>query len=385
MPNTHQTLTVSLPERSARSYPIHIGNGLMADIGTLLKPHLKRPRVSVVTEDRVNEAQGTALSANLAKAGIEAEAIILSPGESTKSFRTLAEVVRTLLEQGVERGDVVIAYGGGVIGDLTGFACSMIRRGCRFIQVPTTLLAQVDSAVGGKTAINVPEGKNLVGAFYQPEAVISDIDLLTSLPDRERRAGYAEIVKYGLLGDASFFTRLEDKGLSVLANEPGATIDAVKTSCAMKAAIVAEDEREEGRRAVLNLGHTFGHALEAAFGFSDALLHGEGVALGMVMAFDYAVHEGLCPADDAARVKTHLRAMGCPVTLGDVPAFEAVRAGLNPDHLLGLMLQDKKVEQAQITLILPHKIGDAHIHRGADTETLRAFWVRQLAPSAIAP
>ncbi|MEO0320680.1 MAG: iron-containing alcohol dehydrogenase, partial [Pseudomonadota bacterium] len=175
MPDTHQTLTVSLPGRSAHAYPIHIGSGLMASIGDLLKPHLKRPRVSVVTEDRVNEAQGTALSANLAKAGIEAEAIILPPGEGTKSFRTLAEVVRTLLDHGVERGDVVIAYGGGVIGDLTGFACSMVRRGCRFIQVPTTLLAQVDSAVGGKTAINVPEGKNLVGAFYQPDAVIADI------------------------------------------------------------------------------------------------------------------------------------------------------------------------------------------------------------------
>ncbi|MEL6791218.1 MAG: 3-dehydroquinate synthase [Pseudomonadota bacterium] len=378
MPDTHQTLTVSLPGRSAHAYPIHIGSGLMASIGDLLKPHLKRPRVSVVTEDRVNEAQGTALSANLAKAGIEAEAIIVPPGEGTKSFRTLAEVVRTLLDHGVERGDVVIAYGGGVIGDLTGFACSMVRRGCRFIQVPTTLLAQVDSAVGGKTAINVPEGKNLVGAFYQPDAVIADIDLLTSLPDRERRAGYAEIAKYGLLGDAEFFDWLEAKGLSVLANEPAATIEAVKKSCAMKAEIVAEDEREHGNRALLNLGHTFGHALEAAFGFSDALLHGEGVSLGMAMAFDYAVHEGLCPEADAMRVKTHLAAMGCPVTLAAVPAFAAARPGLSPDHLLDLMMQDKKVEQAQITLILPHKIGQAHIHRAASPETLRAFWARQL-------
>lgn len=378
MSDSCRTLTVKLPAHDAHAYPIHIGAGIIAQIGELLKPHLKRPRISVVTEERVNEAQGTVLSTALDAAGIEAMPIILPPGESTKNFNNLAHVVRTLIDHDIERSDIVLAFGGGVIGDLTGFACSMVRRGCRFVQVPTTLLAQVDSAVGGKTAINVPEGKNLVGAFYQPDAVISDTNMLTSLPKRDRLAGYAEIVKYGLLGDESFFSWLEKNGLSVVANAPTEIATAVEKSCQMKAAIVAGDERETGKRALLNLGHTFGHALEAVFGYSDALLHGEGVALGMVMAFDFAVDAGLCPQSDAERVRVHLREMGCPHSLQSLPAFEQFHRQLIPDTLINLMMRDKKVEHGQITLILPHAIGDAHIHRAIDITSLETFWAKTL-------
>ena len=270
----------------------------------------------------------------------------------------------------------MIALGGGVIGDVTGFACSILRRGCRFVQVPTTLLAQVDSSVGGKTAINVPQGKNLIGAFYQPSAVLADLDAFSTLPQREFSAGYAEVVKYGLINDPAFFNWL-DQG--VLNNGPvsdaTALTKAVTTSCQSKAEIVAEDEREQGKRALLNLGHTFGHALEGFYGFSDRLLHGEAVAAGMGLAFEYSVRLGLCPADHAARVKNHLRAHHLPAGLHDMPE----KATLKAETLMDLMMQDKKVEQGALTLILARRIGDAFIEKNAAIDDVTTFLKEEIA------
>ncbi|MEM9617176.1 MAG: 3-dehydroquinate synthase [Pseudomonadota bacterium] len=360
------TVAVALGERA---YDIHIGAGVLENAGAYLTPLLQRPRVIVVTDGHVEAAQGARLKVGLDAQRINHKFITLPPGEQTKSFSMLDNLTTALLDMDVERNDIVIAFGGGVIGDLTGFACAILRRGCRFIQVPTTLLAQVDSAVGGKTAINVPQGKNLIGAFHQPAMVLADIEALDTLPARELRAGYAEVAKYGLINDPIFYEWLEANGEKLFSAAGRAERQfAVKKSCQAKAAIVAKDEKEHGARALLNLGHTFGHALEGVFGYSAKLLHGEAVALGMTLAFEYSVRIGLCPAEDAARVKAHFTKCGLPSSFTDLNT-DPIPAG----KLIVLMLQDKKREAGKLTLILTKSIGEAFIFKDADTADILEF------------
>jgi len=299
--------------------------------------------------------------AGLAAGGIGAEAIVLPAGEATKSMAWLTRTVERLLELKVERDDLIIALGGGVIGDLAGFAAAVLRRGIGFVQVPTTLLAQVDSSVGGKTGVNAPQGKNLIGAFHQPRLVLADIAVLETLPERDFLAGYGEVVKYGCLGDAMFFGWLEKMGPALLAGDTEARIHAVRRSCEMKAEIVARDEHERGDRALLNLGHTFGHALEAATGYSDRLLHGEGVAVGMALAFEVSARMGVCAQEDPSRLRAHLAAMGMKKDLADIPGELPGVEGL-----IALMGQDKKVRQGKLTFILARGIGEAFVCREAD-------------------
>jgi 3-dehydroquinate synthase len=356
---------VSLGERS---YGIHIGEGLIDAAGGLIAPLLARPFVAVVTDETVARLHLPRLGAALDRAGVRHRAVIVPPGEGSKSYAGLAQVCDGLLEAGVERADMVVALGGGVTGDLAGFAAAVLRRGVDFIQIPTTLLAQVDSSVGGKTGINSPFGKNLIGAFHQPRLVIADTRLLDTLPVRERRAGYAEVAKYGLLGDAGFFAWLEMNGAHVLAGDPAARIHAIDASCRAKAAIVARDETETGDRALLNLGHTFGHALEAATGYGARLLHGEAVAIGMAMAFRFSARLGLCRAEDAVRVERHLANVGLPTTI------EGIRDALpGPDGLLAYMRQDKKAKAGQLTFILVRGVGEAFIARGVPDAEVLAF------------
>ncbi|TVR43984.1 MAG: 3-dehydroquinate synthase, partial [Rhodobacteraceae bacterium] len=331
----------------ARSYDVVIGQGLMAQAGALVAPLLARPRVSVLTETRVGAAHLDALATGLAAKGVAMQAHALSPGEATKGWDGLREAVEWLLDMQVERGDVVVALGGGVIGDLVGFASAILRRGVRFVQVPTSLLAQVDSSVGGKTGINTRHGKNLVGAFHQPSLVLADIDLLDTLPERDFLAGYGEVVKYGLLGDAGFFDWLEANGPALARGDTALRQRAVRRSVEMKAGIVARDETEAGERALLNLGHTFCHALEAATGYSGRLLHGEGVAIGCALAFDLSARMGLCAQETPSRVRAHLRAMGMAAELRDIPG-ELPGA----DALIALMAQDKKVQDGRLRFIL---------------------------------
>lgn len=361
-----ETITVNL---GARAYPIHVGADLLADTGRLLTPLMNRPRTVIVSDDNVAAAHGATVRESLSAAGVNVDEIALPPGEATKSFASLETLISRLLQFGVERSDLIVALGGGVIGDITGFAAGILRRGCRFAQIPTSLLAQVDSAVGGKTAVNTPEGKNLVGVFHQPAIVIADVTALETLPARERRAGYAEVVKYGAIDDSDFFAWLEENGRHVINGATAAQIRAVSTSVKSKARIVAADERENGVRALLNLGHTFGHALEAAFGFSDKLLHGEAVAAGMGLAFDYSVYEGLCPPDDADRMKRHLRDIGLPAGLADIDGA----AAFSENQLMDLMMQDKKVEGGALTLILTRGIGRAEIKKDVDAARVCAF------------
>lgn len=363
LPSAAQTVPVALADRA---YDIIVGSGVLADAGRWIVPHCKRRRAVIVSDETVAALHLPTLQAALAAARIAADAVILPPGEGSKSFAMLERLLNDLLAREVERGDILIALGGGVVGDLVGFAAAILRRGVDFIQIPTTLLAQVDSSVGGKTGINTPHGKNLVGAFHQPRLVLADADVLGTLPPRQMRAGYAEVMKYGLLGDAPFFAWLEQNGAAVLAGEPAALRHAVVTSCRAKAAIVLEDEREAGRRALLNLGHTFGHALEAETGFSDRLLHGEAVAAGMVLAFDLSVRLGLCPAADAERVRAHVRAVGLPVTGRDIGAeFNAV-------SLRRHMNQDKKVADGRITFVLAQGIGRALLRNDVPEDALAA-------------
>ncbi|MDB5698575.1 MAG: 3-dehydroquinate synthase, partial [Alphaproteobacteria bacterium] len=306
-----------------RSYSILVETGLLGHAGEALADYARDKRLIVISDDNVWAAQGARLAASFAEAGIEAVPIVLPPGEGSKSWSSLSALIDRLLALGIERNDHLVAFGGGVIGDLAGFAAAIVNRGCNFVQIPTTLLAQVDSSVGGKTAINVSAGKNLVGAFHQPSAVLIDPDCLDTLPPREQRAGYAEVVKYGLINDPDFFTWCEANGPALLGGHAGARQHAIVTSVSAKAAIVGEDEREtSGRRALLNLGHTFGHALEAETGFSDRLLHGEAVAAGMALAFDFSVERGLCATEEAARVRAHLHAVGLPAG-ADAPGIEA--------------------------------------------------------------
>ncbi len=340
----------------ARAYDVGIGSGVLERAGYRIAPFLKRPLVAIVTDETVAGLHLEALKASLAEEGIECVTLILPPGEATKSWPHLQTCVEWLLEERIERSDMIVAFGGGVIGDLVGFAASIVRRGIRFVQIPTTLLAQVDSSVGGKTAINSPVGKNLVGAFYQPSFVLADVDVLGTLTERDFLAGYGEVVKYGLLGDLKFFEWLEQCGPALAAGDVGARIAAVKWSVQMKADIVTRDETEQGDRALLNLGHTFGHALEAATGYSDRLLHGEGVAIGCALAIELSARLGLSSQEDPSRVRAHLRRMGMKVDLGDIPG-ELPSA----EALLELMGQDKKVVAGQLRYVLTRGIGRAFV------------------------
>jgi len=371
---------VSGPERLSvdldrRSYEILVGEGLLAEAGRHIAPLAgKDRRLVVVSDSRVAALHLPTLAAGLAVAGLDHRPVILPPGEATKDFAHLAQLADAVLGGGAERGTLLVALGGGVIGDLTGLAASLLLRGLDFIQIPTTLLAQVDSSVGGKTGINTPHGKNLVGTFHQPRLVLADLSVLDTLPRRELLAGYAEVVKYGLLGDADFFAWLEHQGAPLIAGDSGLRQAAVMRSCAAKAAIVAEDEREAGRRALLNFGHTFGHALEAECGYSDALLHGEAVAIGLVMAFDLSVRLGLCPAADAARVARHFRAIGLPTR----PPTAAGRRW-PADRLIGHMQRDKKVAGGRITFVLARGIGQAFVANDVPLDAVTALLEGALA------
>ena len=355
-----------------RAYDIVIGRSQMAALGvraSALKPGAK---AAIVTDDTVAGLHLEAAEAALKTSGLATSRVVVAAGEGTKSFAGLDRVCEALIAAKIERGDLVVALGGGVVGDLAGFAAAVVRRGLDYIQVPTTLLAQVDSSVGGKTAINSRHGKNLVGAFYQPLLVVADTAVLDTLPPRQFRAGYAEVVKYGLLGDAGFFGWLDANVKEVFAGG-AAREHAIATSCRMKAAIVARDERETGDRALLNLGHTFGHALEAAAGFSDRLLHGEAVALGMVLAAEFSARLGILAPEQAARATRHLAGAGLPVRLADVAGGVP-----NADRLMDLMAQDKKVRRGKLTFILLRDIGAAYIAPDIDPALLRAFLVEKL-------
>jgi 3-dehydroquinate synthase len=352
----------------ARAYEVVIGPGLLAEAGARIAPLTRRGRLGVVSDATVWGLHGQALTAALERAGLAVFPVVVAPGEQTKSFEGLADVTDRLLALELDRGDLVCAFGGGVVGDLTGFAAAIYKRGIDFVQIPTTLLAQVDSSVGGKTAIDTPRGKNLVGAFHQPRLVLADLDVLASLSEREMRAGYAEVIKYGLLGDFAFFEWLETNGGQVLAREPAALARAVARSVEMKAEIVAEDEKEQGRRALLNLGHTFGHALEAETGYGAALLHGEAVAAGMALAFRFSAAEGLCASQDARRATAAIAAAGLPTRMDEIPGapFEAER-------LVRHMAQDKKAEAGRLTFILARALGEAFVAKDVDAAAVRRF------------
>jgi 3-dehydroquinate synthase len=359
----------------ARSYDILIGENLIAEAGAHVGPLLARPFAAIVTDENVARHHLKPLQNALAARGVSTEAIVLPAGEKTKSFTHLAETCDRLLSAGVERRDKVIALGGGVIGDLTGFAAAVLRRGVGFIQVPTTLLAQVDSSVGGKTGINSTLGKNLIGAFKQPDLVLADLSALGTLPKRELAAGYAEVAKYGLLGDTSFFEWLEENAALILRGDMQAMRHAIKRSCSAKAAIVAEDETEQGVRALLNLGHTFGHALEAATGYSSRLLHGEAVSIGMVQAFRFSEKLGRCPNGTGDRVARHLKSVNLPIHVSDIPGTLPP-----PGELVKIMRQDKKAVAGELTFILARGIGEAFIAKGVAEAKVLEFLQEDMKP-----
>jgi 3-dehydroquinate synthase len=356
-----------------RSYQIVIGRGLLASLGRRTAALRPGAKVAVVSDETVAKLHLAAALAALHDANLPAASVVVAPGESSKSFPVLEKVCEALIAARIERGDLVVALGGGVIGDLAGFAAAVVRRGLDYVQVPTTLLAQVDSSVGGKTAIDTSHGKNLVGAFHQPILVVADTALLDTLSAREFRAGYAEVAKYGLINDAGFFAWLEANWQEIFSGG-SAREHAIATSCRSKAATVARDERETGERALLNLGHTFGHAFEAAAGFSDRLLHGEAIALGMTLAFEFSARRGLLRSSDADRVKRHLAAVGLPTQVADVAG-----GALSVDRLMELIAQDKKVKRGALTFILTRGIGGAFIAPDVDAAEVRAFLVGKLA------
>ncbi|MEX1059440.1 MAG: 3-dehydroquinate synthase [Methyloceanibacter sp.] len=369
---SEKTIEVTLP---GRSYPIVIGEGLIASAGRRIAAALPGARCAVVTDQNVAALYLAPLKASFEAQGLFLGDAVVAAGEASKSFPVLARLGETLLKLGVERGDCVVALGGGVVGDLAGFAASILRRGVRLVQVPTTLLAQVDSSVGGKTGIDTPQGKNLIGTFHQPSLVLADVSVLSTLAPREFRAGYAEVMKYGLLGDAPFFAWLAQHWPQVFSGDGGERLKAIETSISAKASIVEADEREEtGKRALLNLGHTFGHALEAFAGYSDRLLHGEAIAIGMRLAFTYSVEQGLCPAEDAARVERHLAAVGLPSTIADIPGKTPTTG-----QLLRLMAQDKKMKGGKLALVLVRGIGEAFVERDVSLDRLTAFLERECA------
>jgi 3-dehydroquinate synthase len=364
------TVPVALGERS---YDIAIGRGVLASLGARIADLRPRAKVVIVTDENVARLHLAAAEAALAHAGVATHRVIVPAGEASKSYRVFEQVCEAVIASRLERDDLIIALGGGVIGDLAGFVASVVRRGVDYVQVPTSLLADVDSSVGGKTAIDSAHGKNLIGAFYQPILVLADTALLDTLPEREFRAGYAEVAKYGLLGDAPFFAWLENNWREVFGGGP-AREHAIAVCCRAKADIVARDERETGDRALLNLGHTFGHAFEAACGFSDRLLHGEAVSIGMALAFAFSAKQGLISAAEAERATRHLAAVGLPTRPQDIP-------GTLPsiDQLMGLIAQDKKVKRGMLTFILAKGIGAAFVEGGVDAGAVRAFLLEKLA------
>ena len=359
-------ITVHVP-LGDRAYDIVIGDNLLLGAGERLKAMFPGRRFGIVTDSEVEKFQLPRLTASLDAAGVGYATVVVPNGEASKSFARLGEVVEALLAARLERGDLVIALGGGVIGDLAGFAAAIARRGMDFIQMPTSLLAQVDSSVGGKTGINSPHGKNLIGAFHQPKLVLADLSALDTLPERQFAAGYGEVVKYGLIDDEQYFFWLEEHRSEIFAGGP-ARAEAIARACAAKTRFVLADEKETGVRALLNLGHTFGHALEKVTGFSDRLLHGEGVAIGMVLAHGFSAKLGLAPSQDTGRITAHLKLAGLPTRLADIPG------DLPPtDQLMTAIAQDKKVVRGTLTFILTHGIGKAFIEKNVDPATVAAF------------
>jgi 3-dehydroquinate synthase len=370
-PLKHSDTTIVEVALGERAYEIVIGRGELASLGARMAALRPGVRTAIVTDKTVAQHWLAATEASLAAAGIPTSHIVVSEGEGSKSYAGLEKVSEALIAAKIERNDLVIALGGGVVGDLAGFAAAILRRGVDFVQVPTSLLAQVDSSVGGKTGINSPQGKNLLGAFHQPVLVIADTAVLDTLSPRQFRAGYAEVAKYGVLGDEAFFAWLEANHNEVFRGG-AAREHAIATSCRAKAAIVVRDERETGDRALLNLGHTFGHALEAAAGFSDRLFHGEGVAIGMVLAAEFSALLGMIPQTAAARVERHLAEVGLPTRLQDIAGF--AQEGLaDADALMTLMAQDKKVRRGKLTFILLEAIGRAVITRDVEATRVRDF------------
>lgn len=359
------TITVSLGERS---YDIHAGPALLEQAGALVSPVLKTKKLFVVTDENVEKLHLETLKASFDAAGLSHKGVVLPAGEYTKDFPHLESLLSAMLDAGCERSTTIVAFGGGVIGDLTGFSASILLRGAPFIQIPTTLLSQVDSSVGGKTGINMAQGKNLVGSFYQPQMVLADIGVLATLPARELKSGYAEVVKYGLLGDASFFDWLDEKGEALLKGDVALRQQAVIACCKAKALIVAEDEKEGGVRAHLNLGHTFAHIFEAEAGYSGILNHGEAVSIGLVMAFELSSRLGLCPKGDADRVRNHLDRLGMPVRPPSLPSGK-----WNVDRLFERLSADKKIENGRVAFVLPRKIGDVFSSRDVVPEQVRAL------------
>lgn len=370
-----QTVPVALGERS---YDIRVGPGLIENAGAEIGPVLRGRKVFVVTDSTVSGHWLDPLVGSLDAAGIAAKTIVVPPGESSKSFENFERVVTRMLEDGVDRRMAVVALGGGVVGDLAGFCAASVLRGLDFIQIPTTLLAQVDSSVGGKTGINTAQGKNLVGAFHQPRLVLADTGTLETLPKREMLAGYAEVVKYGLIRDAGFFEWLERHGADLVAGDETARITAVVESCKAKAAVVAADEREAGLRELLNFGHTFGHALEAAAGFDGTLLHGEAVSIGMVQALELSRRLGLCPGQDTERARSHLAAMGLMARVADIPGAGKWK----PDGLLASMRRDKKARDGTIRFVLARGIGDAFTSDDVAPDAVRSMLEEDLSAAA---
>ena len=365
-----ETLTVEL---GSRSYPIHIGSGILGRMELLL-PHLAQPKVAVVTNETVAPLLLKAYARRLREEGCQVVEIVLPDGEQFKDWLTLNKIFDALIEHSCERKTTLVALGGGVVGDMTGFAAACFQRGAPFIQIPTTLLAQVDSSVGGKTAINHPSGKNMIGAFHQPQLVLIDPDTLRSLPERELRAGLAEVIKYGLIRDLPFLEWLEQNIEKLLAKEPDVLEQAIYRSCRNKAEVVAADEREHGERALLNLGHTFGHAIEAATGYSDRLLHGEGVAIGCALAFELSQRLGLCSQEAPSRVRAHLREMKMKVDLSDIQCELP-----DTDGLIELMGQDKKVLDGKLRFILARGIGEAFVTSDVPRDVLKTVLDEALA------
>lgn len=362
------------------SYHIHIGDGLLAEAGELIHAVLGSPRIAIVSDENVSglwmepllESLGAARGGgNGSDSGGRISQRIIAPGEASKSFAGLKDLCDWLLETGIERGDCVIALGGGVVGDLAGFAAAILRRGVDIVQIPTSLLAQVDSSIGGKTGINVGQGKNLVGAFHQPRLVITDIATLATLPERELQAGYAEIVKYGLIDRPGFFAWLEEAGASVIQGDQAARLKAVSECAAIKAGVVSRDERETGERALLNLGHTFGHALEGVCGYSGILNHGEAVAVGIVLAFEFSTRRGECPPEHTDRVRTLLAKAGLPVSISAVA--ERLGRAVSGDEIMRFMEQDKKISDGNLVFILARGIGDAYICKDISRDDVLEF------------
>tara|TARA_E500000318_G_scaffold65144_1_gene60188 strand:- start:4254 stop:5381 length:1128 start_codon:yes stop_codon:yes gene_type:complete len=373
---TIQTVPVGLGERS---YDIRVGPGLIANAGEEIKPLIRGNKVFVITDSTVSGHWLDPLKRSLRAADIAVTTIAVPPGESSKSFADFEHVCTRMLEDGVDRRTAVVALGGGVVGDLAGYCAASVMRGLDFIQIPTSLLAQVDSSVGGKTGINTPQGKNLVGAFHQPKLVLADTGTLDTLPKREVRAGYAEVVKYGLIRDAAFFEWLEQHGADLIAGDEAARISAVVESCKAKAAVVAADEREAGLRELLNFGHTFGHALEASAGFDGTLLHGEAVSIGMIQALEMSRRLGLCVGQDAERARAHLGAMGLMTRVADIPGAARWKA----EALLASMRRDKKAREGTVRFVLARGIGEAFTSDDVAPDAVRTMLEEDLSAAGV--